>query len=167
MATNTDRTAAELALVRLEKELADATAFVDSLEESSRAFNPQDLMNEGEADAARQRAGWLHAELKAHENDFRRTNNIMHSLAVLVIIGCGVYSFSRPGVFAILVSLVLSVPLGLLFVFLLSIIVEFITEAPRKQWPSEVAELRSRLDRHETALAHQRRMSDLPVSGVN
>jgi hypothetical protein len=162
VATNTDRTAAELALVRLEKELVDATAFANSLEESSRSFNPQDLMSEGEAVAARQRAEWLHAELKAHENDFLRWNNIMHGLAVLVIIGCGVYSFSQHGFFAILGRLVVSIPLGILFVFLLSIGQEFITEAPRKHWPSEVANLRSLLDRHETGLAHQRRSSYLP-----
>jgi len=130
VATNTDRTAAELALLRLEKELAEATAWANSLEKCSRSFNPQDLMNEGDADAAGQRVNWLRAELKAHENDFRRTNDIMHALALLVIIGCGVYSFTRQGFFAILGTLVLSVPLGLLFVFLLSIAVEFISEAP-------------------------------------
>lgn len=63
--TNTGKTAAELALRRLEKERKEAIAWLASLEEASNSFRPQDLMPALEAGAAEAAAGRLREEVRA------------------------------------------------------------------------------------------------------
>jgi predicted RNA-binding Zn-ribbon protein involved in translation (DUF1610 family) len=155
-----NRIAAELALVRLEKELADAEAWVESLESSAGRFREPDLMSRDAIVAAQRRANDLRQELK----ETRTLNSILVPFTIVLVLVGGVATFSQDGVWNTLVALIVSVVVGIViwFVVVGSVVFTFTSRGDRQR--REVESLERRIRQHELADGQRDRASYLPTA---
>jgi ribosomal protein S27E len=158
VASSTGRTAAELALVRLEKELMTTTEWVESLEESSRRFNAHDLMSDTDAAATQARERAMRTGANQHQSLIPVVGG--SATVILVLIGLAMAS-SKHGidVFFALISYGVA---GIIVFFVIMIPTAIIDSHMDDRRSKLLANLERKLARHEAAAAHQERLRYLP-----
>lgn len=159
VAANTDRTAAELALQRLEKELAEARMYLERLEESSAPFEAEHLMGEAEIALARRRVATLGSERMADSNSL--IPKVGAPLTIVLIIVGGVITFTRHGFANVLGALIVCVVVGVIVFFLIMAPTAFIDSRRDDKQRDSLQVLKTRIERHDAAVEHKDDVSRL------
>lgn len=156
VAANTDRTAAELAMARLTKELEEAAGTVQYLEQHEKdvawSFDQKDLMSEADADAAAHAVTRLRVEVE--QKSLPLVVGLYWVTAVLISIFAVA---AQSGVFRTLIAVVVAAVGS----FILFGVVMMITMAINTRREDKLRELEQQLHHHEIALERSQELAEI------
>ncbi|MDP9178920.1 MAG: hypothetical protein M3O61_14650 [Gemmatimonadota bacterium] len=159
--TGAVQTAAELALVRLEKEFREATSRITSFtsvereaQEAESLFRKQDLISEKAAAAANDQAIALRADIERSSFKF-----VGPFLIIGIIIVCLFGACTQNGFFSGLLVLIAWGILGFLAFFVIMIPAAILDDFRENRLTKRLKEVEGIIARHQSAIAQQSRLS--------